>query len=207
MRTVQTKMDKKTKSKRGESSKIRVKRKSASVKPKASKAIKGKQGLEKLAPELREVIEKFIPTEDDIKEEKQRWDREVRRDELGRFLSGKLGNEAEEGSPKKGGLNLLIQKVKRFLCKSLICLKFKLKTNYKYRKVITHDEWMLVKAEPGYFIYNYEYGYIKNPRITVQSPTTSTDYVFDPNGSGHILIRRGLPIGVGSHFKVIVTIK
>lgn len=76
-----------------------------------------------------------------------------------------------------------------------------------YSKTINHDEWMLVRAETGYIIYNYEFGYLKNPKVTIKSPAQETDYITDPNGYGHLLIRRGLPIGIGSQFKVKVEIR
>lgn len=76
-----------------------------------------------------------------------------------------------------------------------------------YSKTITHDEWMLIRAETGYIIYNYEFGFLKNPKVTIKSPAMQTDYITDPNGYGHLLIRRGLPIGIGSQFKVKVEIR
>ena len=76
-----------------------------------------------------------------------------------------------------------------------------------YSKIIRHDEWMLIRAETGYIIYNYEFGYLKNPKVTIKSPAVQTDYITDPNGYGHLLIRRGFPIGIGGSFKVKVEIR
>ncbi len=76
-----------------------------------------------------------------------------------------------------------------------------------YSKTIEHDEWMLVRAETGYIIYSHEFGHLKNPQVIIKSPAAQTDYITDPNGYGHLLIRRGLPIGIGSKFKVKVEIR
>ncbi len=163
--------------------------------------LNSKEDLEKLPAEVREVIERFIPTEEELRIEREKWEREVEREKLSREF-----NPETPGSPAESK----VIRFKRILKKAKIWLKFILKSGVfgvKYKKTINHDEWMAVRAEPGYFIYNYEYGFIRNPKVKIKSPHNTTDYIMDPNGNGHILVRRGLPIGVGSAFKVIVEIR
>lgn len=173
--------------------------------------LNSKEDLKKLSPELRAVIEKYIPTEEELKEEREKWEREVERQKESEFLDGVPGEFCPEtpGPTPQNQVNWenFKKSFKRIFKKFCIWAKFRLKIGVKYKKVITHDEWMAVRAEPGYFIYSYEHGFLKNPKVIIKSPCKETDYIMDPKGTGHILIRRGLPIGIGSHFKVAVEIR
>lgn len=164
--------------------------------------LNSKEDLEKLTPELRAIIEKLIPSKEELEEERKRWERESDREKLSGWFNDEASGEAAENKVKLGFKKL----AKKWIKKALIWLKFRFKIGVKFSKTITHDEWMSVRAEPGYFIYNYEYGFLKSPKVIISSPTKETDYLLDEK-TGHILIRRGLPIGIGSPFKVRVDIK
>lgn len=178
--------------------------------PEIPSTINTKEELQKLPEEIRRVIEGFIPSEEEINRERERWEREVERQRFSDYINGVA---PPEGSPTEGKdlKSSFWSKTREFFLKNSkrlkIWLRFKFKIGVKYSKTITHEEWMAVRAEPGYFIYNYEYGFIRNPKISIKSPHDGTDYLMDPKGTGHILVRRGLPIGVGSQFKVIVEIR
>jgi predicted RNase H-like HicB family nuclease len=173
--------------------------------PEIPSVLNSKEDLEKLNPELRAVIEKLIPSEEEINREREKWDGELEREKFAREFSPET-----PGSPAEAKVSFwerFNEGFKKLIKRAKIWLKFRSKIGVKYTKTITHDEWMAVRAEPGYFIYNYEYGFIKNPKIAIKSPTDRTDYIMDPKGTGHILVRRGMPIGVGSAFKVVVEIR